>query len=628
MNCHSGFGEGPTRNQVSDRQNKGPALWSSLRRLGWLVGCFAGMLLPMSGLAAFEYSGEIVGAADDCAYSWHRITLRNRTGQRVSYSLRYDSNGRVNLDGKPIEPDGERVLNIAVPLVPDASPILRASDGSGGLVPMKQLGSYQGAKFLHICEIEQFASQKELEDFTKNYETRGGRYRGGYYGSGSSAGSNSIVSQIEPSNLPDNWLCYSPFQAVFARSSALERLGPAERAALNRWVDAGGYLVVYQSEKPETKRQVLGIVSHIAPSPLRMSAEQLPEDWLRRRLQWQQSQSNWSGYSRYSSGGNVPDDQDFPYRQDKPQGRLGAFLLASVFLAIAGPANYFYCRRKGRIRMLMVSLPAVSTVFCLLIIGFFIASQGFTRLGGSFSVTLLDEDRDTALTFSRHSAYSGLYPLGGFRFDSETLFVPAHPEGDFVIDATNFTHLKSGLFHPTTNFQYMTLHHHQTREKLVYDKAAQSVLNGFEKPIESLMVCDGNAFLAAHNIAPGTKAKLERVKPPTEAVAANKKPEDGQDPVRLATFVSIAGLSKREANYLDHRMGDVASPKLREDSFCYYASIRELQPAITQPGLTFNKGGSCQILIGWTGSTSSQTPLAATNESTPGSAANAQPPQL
>jgi hypothetical protein len=351
--------------------------------------------------------------------------------------------------------------------------------------------------FLNVCSMRDWASEVELQDFAKHYETLGGV--SGRYG----RGSTKYVSQIELTHLPDNWNCYSPFNAVFFQEQLYQRISPVQSKALMDWVRAGGRLVVYNAETEKSENWTLGRVDYVKGNPVKSR---------NLRTEWRVGVSRWQ---RFSPGNHGAAIEEFPFAILRKTGRVGGLLLATFFFILAGPVNHFYFSRRKKIRLLLISLPLASIGCCLLITGYFLASQGFAKRGGSIGVIVLDEEKDSAITFSRHSLFSGLYPLGGFVFDRDVAFLHMPSESrdeDFRMDMTEKQRLRSGLFTPSVNFHYFTAKPWTTRAKLVWDLEEMTLINGFDAPATRILLRVDGKYYAAPRTAKGGKAALEEIK--------------------------------------------------------------------------------------------------------------------
>ncbi|MGI8906335.1 MAG: hypothetical protein ACR2IE_07585 [Candidatus Sumerlaeaceae bacterium] len=535
--------------------------------------------MPLS-TAAVDATGELLGKHDNSPYGYVRITVRNNGGTKVGYRFEsnsdYSGRGRITISAPALDPGDTRIHNLAVPFI--RYPSLTITDTLGERKPVA-MGNYSysgnGRRFLNICELEKFATEKELDDFTRQYAG------GGPVGGAGSSTPDRVISQIEPRDLPENWMCYAPFHSVFIRQTALGRLPQSEQDAMMRWVQSGGFLSVYGADKDSTESLGLGVLERRKDSPINLTGGDFPSEWRRTEQLWQQFYG--------TSGG----ESNFPYMVQKPGGRTGAFFIATLFLVLAGPINYFYYKRKGRIRMLMISLPAISLGFCTLITGYFIGTQGFARRGGTVSVATLNERLDQGFAFARSTLYSGLYPLGGFRFKPETVFLPVRSADNYEIDMTNGTLLSSGLFQPSTNFHYFTASPFHTRERLIWDPQASTVINGFEKALEGVIVETGGRYFAGGKVPAGGKVTLSPVSgSDVPAMGAGMTYDD-----RIVRLLAQRVMSADERRVIEERMSGFAAAVMKVPG-AHYAVLMTQNPSYIETGVTIDALRNCNVLVG------------------------------
>lgn len=516
----------------------------------------------------------------DTPYFHARVQVRNVGSGRMDYRIRvspnYGQDSEIVLRGAPLQSGEERVHNLALPFTYQGNVMITDSLGSNYQNPLASSGNL-GKLYLNISELERFASEKEQDDFTAAFISVGGR--SGYYShSGTPGSGDRIVSQVEPRDLPENWLCYTPYFAVFARQTAYDRMTGSEKAALLRYVDGGGQLCVYGSDRNTSEALGLGHIVYRPDSPV--GSASLEREWVNPSAPWRKL---------FQSG----TDSFFPYRVDKPGGRTGAFFIATMFLILAGPVNYFYYRRRNRIRMLIVSTPIISAGFCLLITAFFIGTEGFARKGGTVSLTTFDERSDRGWTFAQHSVYSGLYPLNGFQFPADTAFLPLKSPEDFTISIGPVQHLQDGLFQPTTNFGYCTMTPFQSRERLLWDAQQASVINGMEQPLEAVVVQDVDGTLyKGGRVAPNGRLTLTKLQP-TEIPA-----EDGSGSPAMLRILKNLALSPQEAQTLDTRFSTFGAPVDGAKENVRYAALITQRVATTNPGLEIDGPRNCNVLLG------------------------------
>ncbi len=517
-------GGDPEREMVFSENGKhcrSRGIWAVCRLFSLALALMA---LPGLARAELKVSVQGVGHSHTSPYVWTRVTVENpdarAVGFKLSGSLHYGSSGRTHLVEKELGPGAQRTYDLALLGAVGWGGHFGVSalcvDSTGRSAQDSQSDS-EAKMFLNIAPMPQWASEQQMQDFSDAIEHPEGQNPGGmgppmpgYPSSSGTPKKPNFVSQVEPNQLPDNWLCYTPFMVVLVSSDAYKTLSVEARAALIQWVNVGGHLIVYGASETRTELRLLGKIEY-RTSPVLTALGQIPKEWKMLSGNPPASMLVWNRYSGMGANDNFP----FMIESDV-LGRSGGLILATLFCVVAGPVNYFYWRRKKRIRMLILSLPAFSIAFCLLITGYFLATKGFSRKGGTFSISILDEGTDSAVTFSRHLLFSGLYPLGGFSFDREAAFFPMElgVAGDQQYDMTlqnQQRQLTDGLFIPQVPFHYYTVMPWSTRERLIFKPTENAVENGFENPIQGVLVFSGGGVYTTGAIPKGGKAALERL---------------------------------------------------------------------------------------------------------------------
>lgn len=502
----------------------------------------------------------------ECTYGWLRFELENPNPQPLDCRLEVHGYGGreplVELRGQSLAPGEVRLFQWPVPV------LLRYNNVTVSVYSREgedrtPANAPRDCRFLHLAPVRQWSAEQHLIDFSNLNPSPAYTH--------ASPGGHIVVQRDPAEGLPDNWLCYLPFRAVFAQEAAWNRLAPGERGAILDWVGAGGELVVYGASEPRQERRLLGLIRHQREHPL----EGTPASFSPRRAAVDAFRQAHSGAVQSA----------FPYASRDYGERAGGLLLATAYLILAGPVNYMYWRRKRRMRMLIVSVPAIAGAFCLAIGLFFIATQGFARKGGSYSITAIDERADAGFTFSRHALYSGLYPAGGFGFDARTCFYPLRDPDygeSYGFDYRDGHRLTRGLFKPSVNFQYFTARPIQTRERLEYDRAAGTVLNGHAGDLRGLLLRDGGRLLWARTAPSGRKVALEEVSEPT---------------ARLSGLFAERALAPKDRPYWDH-MRSFTQPILEDTAAPVYLALLGRDPEALEQGAPIRGGGRCNVLVG------------------------------
>ncbi|MBN1868770.1 hypothetical protein JW916_15930 [Candidatus Sumerlaeota bacterium] len=555
------------------------------RRAFLLVAALAwGIVSTAAAQSSLVAKLDVLGAQADDPYVYAVLKVQNNSARRMGYNVDLSESYRHEffIRDRSIEPGEERTHHLSLLVGRRGYGGISASvmDSNGQTAVVH--GGTEERSFLNVCDIDAWASEKEVQDFSN--AIAGGASSPGYphrYG-----GASKIVAQVEPSELPDDWLCYAPYRAVLVGDSAYRRISAESRRALLQWVDGGGNLLIYGSTEPRNEKRLLGTIVFQSANPVKSST---PGDVL--PSEFRHASPPWKTFL----GRNTETLRSFPYHVMKRTGAMGGLIIATLFFVVAGPVNYLYFRRGNRIRGLLVSVPVLSLSFCLMITLYFVFTQGFARKGGTVSVTILDESLDSVFTFARHCVLSGLYPAGGFQFERETAFYPvAQMEDDpFTMDLTRGRRLTSGFFKPSVNFHYFSAMPYTTRERLIYDAETSEVGNGFELPIRALALFDGGSVFVAGAIPPGGKAHLEPVDTRAESRSSGSAPLVPG----LEEVATLCGLDEAEKTFGFSEMQPLYGP-IRERGGTQYAIVFDGNLLSVQQGVRIRGDRNLCVLFG------------------------------
>jgi hypothetical protein len=110
-------------------------------------------------------------------------------------------------------------------------------------------------------------------------------------------------------------------------------------------------------------------------------------------------------------------------------------MLLFAFAVLIGPVNLIFIKRMRRPGLLLLTIPGVSLVASLGILGYGIFSQGIDVKLASRSLTVLDQRRDQASTVEQRAMFAGLTPGHGLRpGPGSTVF----PDGMLIGDGQRF----------------------------------------------------------------------------------------------------------------------------------------------------------------------------------------------
>jgi hypothetical protein len=380
---------------------------------------------------------------------------------------------------------------------------------------------------------------------------------------------------IEPFLLPDNWLAYSGLDVVLIRMELLAGLAETQRSALIDWVRSGGTLLVYNVEQPahesaefarlvelngslqgggwttasQHARRVINVIdvdqynnaSSRSGSFDEFTWEDSPDvfawhaigfgkvlgfqgdpfsgsvqDWGwvldaigSDRLHWTQ---------RHGVAGRAENEEFLqfliPNNRSVP---MAAFLIfISVFTFVIGPFNYYVLAKRGRLNFLVVTIPAIALVTSVVLFAFSAVSHGFGVKSRVRSLTLIDQNSQTAVSTTRLALYAGLAPSEGLSFSPATAVIPIWPgSSEFQngrVDWTEKQHLSTGWLRSRTRTQFLTINVRPERGRLTIEpgeSGSLNVTNGLEWDLEALLVSHDGEFYYGTSLAAGSAKSLQ-----------------------------------------------------------------------------------------------------------------------
>lgn len=189
--------------------------------------------------------------------------------------------------------------------------------------------------------------------------------------------------------------------------------------------------------------------------------------------------------------------------------------LITVFTIIIGPVNYFLLWRKKQLHLLIVTIPIIAFATSVSMFAYSVMAHGFGVKSRVRSVTLLDQQQQTAVTVARQAMHAGVTPSSGLLFDRDVAVFPIWPvEAEFeggAVDWTDAQALRAGWLRSRTRTQMLNLSHRRVRGRLEIETgtAGASVANGLEWDLDYLVIIDeaGRAFVT-ENLAAGDKVPL------------------------------------------------------------------------------------------------------------------------
>ena len=248
-------------------------------------------------------------------------------------------------------------------------------------------------------------------------------------------------------------------------------------------------------------------------------------------------------------------------------------VLISVFVIVIGPMNYVVLHRKRRLYLLLVTVPVGAALVTAGLFAYAMMTDGLAARARLRSYTFLDQPRDRALSWSRHSYYAGLTPSQGLKFplDAEVYCLEQFPKNGYGgqgparrVDMDGAQTLKSGFVASRTSAQFVVVRATDSQLELrVAEYPAEGVppkaANYLASTIRKLYLRDSRGdFYTAENVAPEATFELS---PITAADAEkeygewlyNHRPEnpEGYDPTRHNEAFAIGSQGSNWFNRID-----------------------------------------------------------------------------
>jgi len=314
-------------------------------------------------------------------------------------------------------------------------------------------------------------------------------------------------TELAPAEWSTSWLQYSRFEAAVFTDRDWAELPPPVRAALLRWNAAGGWLLFMGT--PEG-------LPRLRPSPgssygfhglgrVTLENPALPLE------QVQSEVVTWMERRPHLDPRQVSEDLPLLEKNTLPVRSLFGVLLA--FVLIGGPLNLYALAKKNRRFWVFWTLPLVSLLASVALIGATLMDEGWVRIHRSRALTLLDETRGHAITAGLSGIYATMAPRGQVVFEPETEIRPMGNVGNGDMEWDDGQRL-FGSWVGTRVPSYFALRRSESRRERLPVRAAANGLtavNGLGAHIVRLSVADADGSIwTAANVTPGSEVLLKR----------------------------------------------------------------------------------------------------------------------
>ena len=340
----------------------------------------------------------------------------------------------------------------------------------------------------------------------------------------------SIRAESPVSEWSENWLAYSPFDAVIVSSADVAAMTPAIFAALGNYLQAGGNIVLIgKDELPpawhaaSTKKLHEGTESEIGfgsaftfgtenPGALDVPTVQRLRAVVRDTIRYFQSLPNDSGAANTLMP--VVENLKIPTR--------GIVVIMLAFIIIIGPVNMIYLTRIKRRTWMLWTIPAISFATTLLVFAYSLLREGITPDTRITGLTVLDQSSHQAATIGGEAFYCPLTPSGGLHFDVSTEATPLvsvdYGSGTSrEVDWTQSQHFQHGWVSARVPAHFHLRKSETRRERIqIFNESGKlQVVNSLGARIKSLWFADADLNLyQAENVGAGEKGGLILSKKP------------------------------------------------------------------------------------------------------------------
>ncbi len=256
-------------------------------------------------------------------------------------------------------------------------------------------------------------------------------------------------------------------------------------------------------------------------------------------------------------------------------------VLLSLFVLGIGPLNYFVLKSREKLPLLLVTVPLAAAATTLLLLTYAFTSEGLGTLVRARSFTLLDQESDTAASWTRLSYFAGMAPAEGLKFPADTLVYPILPSmrmgdhreqrriagqrRDLVWDGQQ--KLTRGWLASRTPTQYLTVTSRETKKEIAFegDEERLTAKNNLGVDVLTLVVEDhaGNVFVSEKiangksvELSPSTQIKAMLVLRP---LLANNAPQFPVGTYETLPMYGGVGLMPFSQNLMETQLSAITS---------------------------------------------------------------------
>lgn len=335
----------------------------------------------------------------------------------------------------------------------------------------------------------------------------------------------SLRAESPVSEWSENWLAYSPFDAIVLNAEDLNSMSAAVLGAIGDYLQTGGNVVLAGAKNlpavwhPARKRNLFQGTEYDVGfgccyvfesdnlSTLDKASVQTLRDTVRNAAHYWQSLPDDSNSANAAL--HVVDNLRIPTR--------GIVIIMLAFVIVIGPVNIIYLNRRRRRTWMLWTIPAISLATTMLVFAYSLLREGITPDTRIAGITFLDQAVHHAATIGGEAFYCPLTPSGGLHFDFETEATPlvriGYNSGGTTreVDWTQSQHFTRGWVSARVP-AFFHLRKPETRREriqILSENGKLEVVNSLGAPIKLLWVADADMNIyQANNVDAGQKAGL------------------------------------------------------------------------------------------------------------------------
>jgi len=331
-----------------------------------------------------------------------------------------------------------------------------------------------------------------------------------------------LQAEAPVSEWSENWLAYTPFDAIALRAGDLSSASPATASALWNYLQAGGNIIVFGGlpemwrsgpQKPlrngiEYDPGLGHCFVFTSENPTLLDATTMKT--LRTALT--DAARYWQTLPKDSAAANAA----LPVVENLKIPTRGIVLIMMLFIIAIGPVNIIFLNRRKRRTWMLWTVPAISFATTLLVFAYSLLREGVTPDTRIAGLTILDQAGHHATTVGATGFYCPLTPGGGLHFDPGTEATPLVSIGNNSgpsreMDWSQSQHFSRGWVSARVPAIFHLRKSETRRERLqiIAGNGQRQVVNGLGAPIKSLWFSDaGMNFYQAENIPAGQSAGM------------------------------------------------------------------------------------------------------------------------